>query len=187
MKTRYLLGLCVAVMTGGTLIAAAVPAVIQAEENRVISDSWLTAKTKIALFADARVKGRQIEVETTQGRVTLSGTVDSEEARQASEDIAGGVSGIKGVTNVLEVAAPPTGMTPAQDDAVIMTRIKDLIMADEDTRLKQANITVRTSRGIVSLTGEVPDISTSAHASWSAWKTPGVKAVKNDLTVKEAT
>lgn len=37
----------------------------------------------------------------------------------------------------------------------------------------------------VSLTGEVPDLSTSAHATWMAWKTPGVKAVQNDLTILE--
>ena len=33
-----------------------------------ISDSWLTAKTKIALFADERVKGNQVSVETLSGR-----------------------------------------------------------------------------------------------------------------------
>ncbi|TLY17647.1 MAG: BON domain-containing protein, partial [Nitrospirae bacterium] len=35
----------------------------------------------------------------------------------------------------------------------------------------------------VSLTGEVPDLTTSAKASWTAWKVSGVKSVKNDLTV----
>jgi len=39
--------------------------------------------------------------------------------------------------------------------------------------------------GVVSLTGEVMAIMTSANASWTAWQVPGVKSVKNDLTVKE--
>ena len=39
--------------------------------------------------------------------------------------------------------------------------------------------------GVVSLTGEVPDITTSAQASWTTRQVPGVKSVKNDLTVKE--
>jgi osmotically-inducible protein OsmY len=44
---------------------------------------------------------------------------------------------------------------------------------------------VQTHAGAVSLTGEVRDLMTSAHVSWTAWQVPGVKAVKNDLTVKE--
>jgi osmotically-inducible protein OsmY len=39
--------------------------------------------------------------------------------------------------------------------------------------------------GVVSLTGEVKDIMTSANASWTTRQVPGVKSVKNDLTVKE--
>lgn len=39
--------------------------------------------------------------------------------------------------------------------------------------------------GVVSLTGEVPDIMTSAHASWTAWIVPGVKYVRNDLRAPE--
>jgi len=39
--------------------------------------------------------------------------------------------------------------------------------------------------GVVSLSGEVLDFKTSANASWTAWQVPGVKSVKNDLTVKE--
>jgi len=39
--------------------------------------------------------------------------------------------------------------------------------------------------GVVSLSGEVANLMTSAQASWTAWQVPGVKSVKNDLTVKE--
>ena len=49
-----------------------------------ISDSWVTAKTKLDLFADERVKGRQISVETVKGAVTLRGKVDSNEAKAAA-------------------------------------------------------------------------------------------------------
>ena len=44
---------------------------------------------------------------------------------------------------------------------------------------------VQTTAGVVSLTGEVPDLMTSANAPWTAWFVPGVKSVKNDLTLKE--
>jgi osmotically-inducible protein OsmY len=54
-----------------------------------------------------------------------------------------------------------------------------------DANLKHANIDVRTKAGVVSLTGEVLNLMTSANASWTARQVPGVKSVKNDLTVKE--
>ena len=56
---------------------------------------------------------------------------------------------------------------------------------EKDAHLKKAGIHAQTNAGVVSLSGEVQDLATSAEASWSAWQVPGVKAVKNDLTVKE--
>jgi hyperosmotically inducible protein len=186
MKTHYWLGLCVTIVISAAGFAAQANAGGTTEERWSFNDSWLTAKTKFALWSDGRVKAKQIGVETVQGLVRLRGTVDSEEARQASEEIARGVSGVKAVQNDLEVAEGPGGQTSAVQDDVITARIKDHITTDLDQRLKQANIGVRTNEGVVALTGEVPDLSTSEHASWTAWKTAGVKDVKNGLTVKKA-
>src|SRR3990172_13241004 len=71
-----------------------------------ISDSWLTAKTKIALFADERVKGNQVSVETVNGRVTLRGKVDSDEAKATAASGAKGIDGVKSVRNDLQVVSP---------------------------------------------------------------------------------
>jgi hyperosmotically inducible protein len=71
-----------------------------------MSDSWLTSKTKIALFADDRVKGRQVSVETQNGVVSLRGKVDSAEAKAAATEIAKGVEHVKSVRNELQVVAP---------------------------------------------------------------------------------
>jgi hyperosmotically inducible periplasmic protein len=185
MKTHYWLGLVVTMVFSTAGLATQGNAGGATEERWSLNDSWLTAKTKFALWADARVKAKQIHVETTQGSVMLRGTVDSEEARGASEEIAKGVSGVKDVQNNLEVAVGPVRQTSDVQDDVITASIKDHIMKDLDQRLKQANIGVRTNDGVVGLTGEVSDLSTSEHASWTAWKTPGVKDVKNQLTVKK--
>src|SRR6266496_5611550 len=61
------------------------------EAKTGMSDSWLTSKTKIALFSDDRVKGRQVSVETQHGVVTLRGKVDSAEAKAAASEIAKGI------------------------------------------------------------------------------------------------
>lgn len=79
---------------------------IAQDATKEITDSWLTAKSKIALFADERVKGRQITVETKEGVVTLRGTVSSAEERAAAADIVARVENVKGVRNELQVASP---------------------------------------------------------------------------------
>jgi hypothetical protein len=59
-----------------------VTAADKATEKTPINDSWITAKTKIALFVDARVKGSEINVETTQGLVMIHGKVDADAVRR---------------------------------------------------------------------------------------------------------
>ena len=147
-----------------------------------ISDSWLTAKTKIALVGDGRVKGRQINVETKKGVVMLRGKVDSDEAKTAAEETAKGIDGVKSVKNELQVVAPAKREAVEEKDDAITDRVKREI--NKDTKLKKADIDVKTNAGVVSLSGEVPDINTSAKASWTAWKVLGVKSVKNDLSLK---
>jgi hyperosmotically inducible protein len=184
-KTCYLATLVV----GAALIAVPATALDVSKEKALVNDSWLTAKTKIALAADSRVKGRQIEVETTEGRVVLRGKVDSDTAKRAAEGITAGLDGVKTVKNDLQVIAPSTRDAVEEKDEAITARVKEQIAKDshlmKDSRLNDADINVQTNAGVVTLTGEVPDITTSAQASWTTWQVLGVKSVKNDLTVKE--
>jgi len=189
MKTPNFVTLCGALVVGAVLFAIPATAVDISKEKALVNDSWLTAKTKIALAADSRVKGRQIEVETTAGRVILRGKVDSDTAKRAAEGITAGLDGVKSVQNDLEVVAPSAREAVGEKDEAITARVKEHIAKDsnlmKDSRLKDADINVQTNAGVVSLTGEVPDITTSAQASWTTWQVAGVKSVKNDLTVKE--
>ena len=143
-----------------------------------MSDSWLTAKTKIALFADDRIKGGQISVETVSGVVSLRGKVDSDDAKAAAASVAMAVDGVKSVRNDLEVVAPG-------DRKVVDTSDKDITRQVEgrlagDTQLKKVD--VRTDGGAVILTGAVSSIGASARASELARGVPGVRMVKNELT-----
>src|SRR4051794_2452209 len=63
MNTRYVLTLCTALVIGGALITGSAHALSKTGDKTPITDTWLTAKTKIALFSDARVKGSEINVE----------------------------------------------------------------------------------------------------------------------------
>ena len=119
MNTRNVLTLCAALVLGGAMITGSAHAIGKADEKTPINDSWITAKTKIALFADSRVKGSEINVETAQGGVMIRGKVDSDAAKQAAEGIAKGIDGVKTVKNDLQVVAPSKReATDDKDDAI---------------------------------------------------------------------
>jgi hyperosmotically inducible periplasmic protein len=183
MNTRYILTLCTALVIGGALITGSAHAVSKVDEKTPITDTWLTSKTKIALFADPRIKGSEITVETSQGMMMIRGKVDSDAAKQAAEGIAKGITGVKTVKNELQVVAPAKREAIDDKDDAITTRVNAQIA--KDTYLKDAGIHAQTNAGVVSLSGEVSSLMASAQASWTAWQVPGVKSVKNDLTVKE--
>jgi hyperosmotically inducible periplasmic protein len=183
MNTRYVLTLCTALMIGGVVLTGSANALGKAEEKTPMTDTWLTAKTKIALFADARVKGSEITVETTQGAMMIRGKVDSEAAKAAAEGIAKRIDGVKSVKNELQVVAPSKREAMDNKDEAITARVNEQIA--KDMYLKNAGIRAQTNAGVVSLSGEVQDLNASAQASSTAWQVPGVKSVQNDLTIKE--
>jgi hyperosmotically inducible protein len=151
------------------------------EAKSDVSDSWITAKTKMALFADDRVKGRQVSVETEKGVVMLRGKVDTADAKAAAESVAQGVEGVKSVRNDLQVVAPGEQKAVATDDKEIKRTVESRL--NRDAQLKK--IDVRADAGVVTLTGEAPSISAAARASELAREAPGVRAVKNEMTYKE--
>jgi osmotically-inducible protein OsmY len=74
-----------------------------ANAGRVVDDSVITGKVKAALVADPTTKAHQIEVETFQGNVQLSGFVDSSESRSRAVEIAKNIDGVKDVKNSLQL------------------------------------------------------------------------------------
>jgi hyperosmotically inducible protein len=64
-----------------------------------IGDAAITAKVKTALLADPDVKGLQIEVDTKDGAVLLTGTADNESNATKAATLARGIEGVKSVEN----------------------------------------------------------------------------------------
>jgi hyperosmotically inducible periplasmic protein len=100
---RLVLGVIVATLLAAPAVSAPPRSQGAGQNSNVVRDSWLTTKTKSKLFADGRVKGRKIKVETNAGVVTLRGKVESEKERIAAGQIAKSVDGVKAVNNVLQV------------------------------------------------------------------------------------
>ena len=68
-----------------------------------LDDATVTAKVKAALIESRDTKAYQINVETEDGVVQLSGFVDTEAARSAATTVARAVKGVKDVRNELSV------------------------------------------------------------------------------------
>ena len=143
-----------------------------------VTDSWVTSKTKIALFSDDRVKGSQVKVETIGGVVHLRGKVDSAEAKAAATSVAQGIEGVKSVKNDLQVVSPGARKAVDAKDADIAKAVETRLGRESDLK----KIDVRADAGVVTLTGEVPTITASAKASEVARGVGGVRSVKNQLT-----
>jgi osmotically-inducible protein OsmY len=69
----------------------------------VIDDSVITTKAKAKILATKDLKTLQISVETREGEVTLSGSVDNEAAKMKAEQVVSEIEGVKSVKNGLEV------------------------------------------------------------------------------------
>jgi osmotically-inducible protein OsmY len=61
------------------------------------NDGAITTKVKTNLLADSVLGALPIDVDTTDGVVTLSGFVDNSQERQRAVQVAQSVSGVKGV------------------------------------------------------------------------------------------
>lgn len=95
-------------MSTASTLALAEPAVGEsagrAAEKAVdyVSDSSLTAQVKTALIAETKLESMKIDVESSQGVVTLSGEVPNRASIALASNVASRVNGVKQVHNKLE-------------------------------------------------------------------------------------
>jgi osmotically-inducible protein OsmY len=72
--------------------------------GRKMSDATITAAVKAGLAKDPDLSALRIDVDTHEGRVSLTGSAPSESAKQRAQAIAQGAKGVTGVDNRLTVA-----------------------------------------------------------------------------------
>jgi hypothetical protein len=73
-------------------------------QNAPANDGDLQASVAAALSNDASLKGQQVQAFTSQGVVTLKGTVQTEQQRQEAETVAANVAGVSGIQDNIVVA-----------------------------------------------------------------------------------
>ena len=80
------------------------------EAGDEVDDAWITSKVKTQLLADDQVHGTEINVDTEDNVVTLTGTAPSLAARTKAVEIAQSTKGVRSVV--------ATGLVVGPDEAV---------------------------------------------------------------------
>lgn len=95
----------------GSAAANAGSAVGSAAESTgtALTDTAITAKVKAAILAKPGLRIMQINVDTTHGVVTLTGTVRSQQDSDRAAAVVGNIDGVRSVNNQLTVKPNGSG------------------------------------------------------------------------------
>jgi hyperosmotically inducible periplasmic protein len=92
-------------LLGGLILG--MPAMAHADAasdaEQYVSDAAITARVKTALVQTDGISGLDVEVETNEGVVQLSGFVDDEDAADLAADVAQRQEGVREVKNDIRV------------------------------------------------------------------------------------
>jgi hyperosmotically inducible protein len=146
-----------------------------------IDDATITTKIEAKLTGDPDVSAFNVDVDTNDGVVRLSGEVEKAEAKAEAEKLARDTEGVRRVINDITVGEG-RGAGDRLSDTEITTKIKAKITGDGD--LSPFNINVDTKEGVVTLRGTVKSMESKQEAERIARETSGVKSVENMLQVE---
>ncbi len=165
--------------------ALSVPGIINVDNRLEISfppevslptDAEITDSVERKLLWDSRVNSVNIDVQTVDGVVTLSGVVDTYWERNLAEDITLSTNGVIGIVNDLTVSLAKS-VVDIDIENDIKAAYRRSLLIDEDS------INVDVNNGIVTLSGTAPDYLTKSRAFAIAMYTSGVTDVINNITI----
>ena len=148
-----------------------------------LDDAIITTKVKTAIATDSQAKGVDTSVETRKGAVLLSGFVDSQSQADRAVQLARAVEGVTSVDSKLMVKDGKSTAGTVLDDSVVTTKVKSALIADDQTRGTEINVT--TDKGVVQLSGYVDNADEQARATTVARGVEGVQNVVNDTSIKK--
>jgi osmotically-inducible protein OsmY len=159
-------------MAALTLLMFSVSAIASKMDDRIESSAKKSYVFKTYLKAD------DIQIESVDGSVTLTGTVSEESHKSLAEETVAGLPGVKSVDNRLEIKGePPTAMS----DAWITAKVKSVLLYHRNV---SAMTEIDTKDGIVTLSGDASSQAQKDLTTEYVKDVEGVKDVNNEMTVK---
>ena len=157
---------------------------VKGESPAPMSDAWITAKVKTIFLFHKNVSA-MTEVSTKDGIVTLRGKANNEAQKDLTTEYAKDVEGVKGVNNEMtvgKIAKKKRTVGEKIDDASITAQVKMTLLYHRST--SALNTSVKTKRGVVTLSGNADSAAEKDLASKYANDVNGVKGVNNRMTIK---
>jgi hyperosmotically inducible periplasmic protein len=154
-----------------------------------VEDATITASVKSRLLWNSNTDGLDIHVDTTRGKVTLTGSADSNTQEILIARIARNTEGVLSVNNEIALADQRPAKAKVRDagalavsDSWITIKVKSSLTLTRN--MDSADITVTTVDGVVSLHGVVDTAAERERAVQVSRDIRGVKKVEaGDLTV----
>ena len=151
----------------------------------VVSDAWITTKTKIALFTTKDIRSNAINVDTVDGMVTLHGEVASADEKVRAEETAKKIDGVKSVHNLLQLVPRRHERAVKALDSQVKIRVATALKNDRS--LADSSIAVESvNDGVVLLGGKAVSVGDHLRVIQRAHAVPGVRRVETEVKSPDA-
>jgi osmotically-inducible protein OsmY len=145
-------------------------------QNKDIEDKNVTTAIEMEFWKDQAVASNQIDVETKEGIVMLSGSVNNILAKERAEKIAEATVGVRSVVNRIEVEP-----TKVRMDSELLSAIRGALLADSAT--ESYEVQTKVNNGVVTLTDTVDSWQEKQLCETVVKGVKGVRDVKNQIKV----
>lgn len=142
------------------------------------SDEAIVTATRDSYVFRTFLKGDQVSAQSTDGVVTLTGTVADASHKSLAEDTVSNLTGVRKVENKLTIKSEV-----AADNADWWTslKVKNVLMFHNNVSAVATG--VNTVNGVVTLTGEATSLAQKELTAEYAQDVDGVTSVENKMTV----
>ena len=146
------------------------------------ADGALTSAVSDALEESGIARTGEIQVESENGVVQLSGFVDSESTQELALRAASKVEGVGSVRNDLVVRTSKPTTSESKDDTVIAARVRKQLQQEPGPEVAK-DINVDVNEGVVQLSGFVESVEQKNRAADAVASIAGVKDIRNDIAL----
>ena len=151
-------------------------------------DAWIDGKAETTLLLNGNLDSFDINTDVKNGKVLLTGKVESEVDKALAEELIANLDGVESVDNSLTVVdndkESDDTIMHALKDAKVETVVKTRLLFESEVRGTQ--IEVEANKGVVTLTGVVKSTAAKDLAGEIAKGAADVTKVVNDLNIAKS-